>query len=394
MPQNAVEERAEVRSDRQTLCIAIPFERIESDFRRLRDFVLNDLDRIVESDVGGNYTATALISASTTRWRASATPRETQASCHSAAGSPSHGALSPPPCITPSERTRPRIRHAAIRVGGREIELVIAWRGGRHLTLDNRARLVLRAERTSRTVLRAAFDAYEAVLRRDAAHRDLFVQRANRAVPVPGGRRRRASRVAAPGRLGVVGRNNAQEADRTAIPTVVRIIGDAERGRRDSDARRKLSLALSAPMRSGSRRSTGRQVASMPATTSGRGHGMTVHASAATTCAPSSAISRSRSACWRSTMSCIAGSRSARSPASEWPTVELSNRSNAARTAWRSAPSVTSPAMARLISTRRDKASPLCAPCGVGGRLDVLGERLQLRELRTRGVVLGGEFRP
>lgn len=42
--------------------MAPTFEQIEPAFAELRDFVLNDLLRIVNQEVGGNYAAAALIS--------------------------------------------------------------------------------------------------------------------------------------------------------------------------------------------------------------------------------------------------------------------------------------------------------------------------------------------
>jgi len=41
--------------------VATSFKQIKPEFERLRAFVLNDLDRIVDRDVGGNYAAVALI---------------------------------------------------------------------------------------------------------------------------------------------------------------------------------------------------------------------------------------------------------------------------------------------------------------------------------------------
>ncbi len=42
--------------------MAPTFEQIEPELVELREFVLNDLQRIVDQDVGGNYAAAALIS--------------------------------------------------------------------------------------------------------------------------------------------------------------------------------------------------------------------------------------------------------------------------------------------------------------------------------------------
>jgi hypothetical protein len=41
--------------------MAVAFEQIEPELRRLREFVLNDLDRIVDQPVGGNYAAVAVV---------------------------------------------------------------------------------------------------------------------------------------------------------------------------------------------------------------------------------------------------------------------------------------------------------------------------------------------
>jgi hypothetical protein len=41
--------------------MAIEFDQIEASFRQLRDFILHDLERIVDQEIGGNYAATAII---------------------------------------------------------------------------------------------------------------------------------------------------------------------------------------------------------------------------------------------------------------------------------------------------------------------------------------------
>jgi hypothetical protein len=41
--------------------MAVPYETIKPEVERLRDFVTNDLDRLVSQDLGGNYLAAALI---------------------------------------------------------------------------------------------------------------------------------------------------------------------------------------------------------------------------------------------------------------------------------------------------------------------------------------------
>ena len=41
--------------------MAIAFEQIQPDFTQVRDFVLNDVHRVVSQEIGGNYAAVALI---------------------------------------------------------------------------------------------------------------------------------------------------------------------------------------------------------------------------------------------------------------------------------------------------------------------------------------------
>jgi hypothetical protein len=108
---------------------AIRFEQIETDFIRLRDFVLNDLETLPE------------------HWLA----------------------------VAPSlyDALRNDIVHRydtrRIRVDGRDIELAITWGSGRHLTFAN-GQLVLAVPDLA-AGLRRAFDAYEAALRADGALR-------------------------------------------------------------------------------------------------------------------------------------------------------------------------------------------------------------------------------
>lgn len=165
------------RDGRHCHSMTIPFEQVEEDFRRLRDFVLDDLDRITGQAVGGNYAAAALIVCA---YDAIASLRDGRSN----RGELPFGETLPPDWrpVAPSlyDALRNGIVHGietkTIRVAGRDLELAVSWREGRHLTLDHHGRLVLAVLHLADD-LRAAFDAFEVRLRHEPDLRDRFRRR-------------------------------------------------------------------------------------------------------------------------------------------------------------------------------------------------------------------------
>jgi len=156
--------------------MAVSYERIRPRFERLRDFVLKDRDRIVGEPVGGNYAATAIIVCA---YDAIADLRHG----NSGRGHLAFEATLPdewkPLAKSLYDALRNGLVHAyetkRISVDGREIELLVSWRGRRHLSLDT-GRVYLNVPRMADD-LRRAFDDYDTTLRSDAAMRERFWKR-------------------------------------------------------------------------------------------------------------------------------------------------------------------------------------------------------------------------
>jgi hypothetical protein len=159
--------------------MAIPFERIEQCFVELRDFVLNDLDRIASQDIGGNFAACAVVVCA---YDAIAALRDDAKN----AGEVPFCETLPPEWqpVAPSlyDALRNGIVHTyatqKIHVGGRDIGLSVAWRGERHLTFDGDWLIIVVPDLAAG--LHRAFARFEEKLRADAAQRDLFFTRYRR----------------------------------------------------------------------------------------------------------------------------------------------------------------------------------------------------------------------
>jgi hypothetical protein len=159
-----------MKSSARRVALAPSFEQIEPAFAELRDFVLNDLQRIVSQEVGGNYAAAALISSAyeeVARLREQAKhvpfgdrlPVQWRPVAKSLYGALRNGLV---------HHYDPKL----IVVDDRRVELCLSWRERPHLSLEG-ARLYLNVQRMADD-LRRTFDDYEQALRADATLRDRF----------------------------------------------------------------------------------------------------------------------------------------------------------------------------------------------------------------------------
>lgn len=115
--------------------MAVTFEQIEPKLRRLRDFVLDDLQRIVDQPVGGNYAAVAVVLCAYDAignlegaGKGEISFAESLPGEWKPAASTLYNALGTGLIHTYETKS--------IRVAGREIELVLSWRDRAHLTFD------------------------------------------------------------------------------------------------------------------------------------------------------------------------------------------------------------------------------------------------------------------
>ena len=141
------------------------FEEIEPKLRELRAFVLNDLESVVDREVGGNYAAAALIVSAydalgDLRKEKGAVPFEEQLP-----------ATWRPVAKSLYDALRNGLVHhydpKLIVVDGQRIELCISWRERPHLSIEG-ARFNLNVQRMA-VDLRVAFDDYEQALRADSS---------------------------------------------------------------------------------------------------------------------------------------------------------------------------------------------------------------------------------
>lgn len=159
--------------------MSVSFAQIETEFERLRDFLLNDVERILGLEPGVNYAAAAVIACG---FEALANVRDGKS--HAGEG--------------PFAETLPRewrpvagslfnvLRNGIVHgyetqrlvAKGQTVEVAIAWRQGEHLMWDA-GRLVLNV-RAMADGLRDRFADYENLLHDDAAARDRFLRRGKR----------------------------------------------------------------------------------------------------------------------------------------------------------------------------------------------------------------------
>ena len=157
----------------------IAYADIEADYAELRDFILNDVDRIVALETGGNYAAAALIAC------AHESLAKVQArKAHDTFTDTLPDAWQP---VAPSlfDALRNGIVHRyvtkAVVVDGTRIEINISWREKPHLNLDKQDGVLYLNVPTMAAQLRGAFDAYEIDLRANEAACRRFVERHRKA---------------------------------------------------------------------------------------------------------------------------------------------------------------------------------------------------------------------
>ena len=158
--------------------MTVQFSDIEEDFGELRGFILNDVDRIVSMEIGGNYAAAALIACA---YEALAQLR----------GVAKHGVFAEnlptewlPVAQSLYDALRNGIVHGyatkAIVIDGRQVEIGVSWREQQHLSLDRVHRIVFLNVAAMADHLRHAFEHYEALLRSDTEARERFVRQRRR----------------------------------------------------------------------------------------------------------------------------------------------------------------------------------------------------------------------
>jgi hypothetical protein len=155
--------------------MAVEFAQIEADFAELRNFILTDIDLIVGMASGGNYAAAAIITCAyetlaAVRGKAKhevfaeSLPDEWRAVAPSLFNALRNG-------VVHGYRTK------AVVVDGRRLEISVSWRQMRHLSFDaSRQTLYLNVQQMAAD-LRRAFEAYEDLLRSNAAARDTYLKR-------------------------------------------------------------------------------------------------------------------------------------------------------------------------------------------------------------------------
>jgi len=159
--------------------VTIAFDAIESRFRELRDFVLNDLNLLLGSPRGGNYAAALLI--------ATACEALGHLRYESGGGSKFFEEYMLPENWRPvsdslfnalrnglAHRFAPKV---LLQVNSGPIELGISWREKPHLRCDQEKGCVYLNITNMAQSLALAFEAYDSQLREDPVFRDRFDQR-------------------------------------------------------------------------------------------------------------------------------------------------------------------------------------------------------------------------
>lgn len=157
--------------------MAISFNKIEKEFRELRDFILNDLNLILAQRTGGNYSAMLLITAAC------------EALGHLRYGTKSGGQRFFAEYLLPTNwqtvgkslynGLRNGLAHAyrtktIIVVGKRRLEIGISWKERPHLTYNTDQSCLYLNVKTLANSLHAAFHRYEKELKDDSRLRMTF----------------------------------------------------------------------------------------------------------------------------------------------------------------------------------------------------------------------------
>ena len=159
--------------------MSVAFAQIETEFNRLRSFLLNDVERILGLEPGVNYAAAAVIACG---FEALADVRDGKSNAGEAPFAETLPRNWRPVAPSLFDALRNGIVHGyetqCIVANGETVQVVIAWRHAEHLAWDA-GRLVLNV-RAMAAGLRERFAEYEDLLRKDAAARDRFLMRSGR----------------------------------------------------------------------------------------------------------------------------------------------------------------------------------------------------------------------
>ena len=158
--------------------MAVPYETIKESFETIRNFILNDLNRIVSQPTGGNYAAVLLIM----------TACETLGRLRYASASGGgffFGEFLLPKHWQPVSgdlynALRNGLAHGyatknILQVGDKAIELVISWKDKRHLSYETANNQLFINVQSLSAALIEAFDQYESDLKTSAEYRDRYL---------------------------------------------------------------------------------------------------------------------------------------------------------------------------------------------------------------------------
>jgi hypothetical protein len=155
--------------------MAISFEKVRLDFEQLRRLVIDDLKRVVEQRIGGNYAAGLIV----------------VCGCEALArlwhGAPDGELVFSKRMLPEDWRPVGKSLYNALRNGlahfyetkdislnGQRVTLALSWRKHRHLSLSDDQRTLYLNVRTMARDLERTFDDFAQQLQKDTSSRDLF----------------------------------------------------------------------------------------------------------------------------------------------------------------------------------------------------------------------------
>lgn len=154
--------------------MAVPFETIQPELERLRNFVLGDLRNLIKQETGGNYLAAALITCAC------------EPLSHLKYGIADRGELFfadllPLECKPLASPLYGAIRNGIVhlydtqmvRFGSRKLEIVISWRKMPHLHLSPDRKYIYVNVQELASALDIAIDRFECDLKRDKGLREI-----------------------------------------------------------------------------------------------------------------------------------------------------------------------------------------------------------------------------
>jgi hypothetical protein len=161
--------------------VATTYEAIRSRFEQVRDYVVSDLDRVIEQTDGGNYIAAALITCAC------------DALSNLKHGRENHGylffkELLPNEWRPVAKSLYEAIRHGLVHtydtrlicIGPRELEVIISWGQKPHLRLSENGKQVYINIRQLSQDFKAALKRFESDLQEQATLRDTFARSIHR----------------------------------------------------------------------------------------------------------------------------------------------------------------------------------------------------------------------